>query len=115
LITLKRTVLVIDNPRAHKKSPARQAIETMRAILCQPPQYSLILRQPPLGARRSANGPPYIAMFRHYAQYRGNLNVARLAKCLSIGVLTTAPSRHLSRNCFAVDHCQMHVLPHDTC
>jgi hypothetical protein len=44
-----------------------------------------------------------------------SLNVASLANCLSIGVLTTAPSRHLSRNCFAVDHCQMHVLRHDTC
>jgi hypothetical protein len=35
----------------------------------------------------------------------GSLNVAPLANWLSIGVLTTAPSRHLSRNCFAVDHC----------
>ncbi len=48
------------------------------------------------------------------ADAAGNLNVAPLANCLSIGVLTTAPSRNLSRNCFAADHCQMHVLRHDT-
>lgn len=48
-------------------------------------------------------------------QITATINVAPLANCLSIGVLTTALSRHLSRNCFAADHCQMHVLQHGTC